>query len=262
MAGYGTPTAPNPSPAIMTGWYADPANRGVDLATLKARTPSFGSWDQALADPSITGLPSDTARTNYLRDVYGLSGGYGVKDGRIVVTDHSTRNGLLGALAVIGGPFAAEALTGAGAGAATGATLATSSTPGGAALGIGATGAAAGATGASMSAIPGLADILLKYGVPTIGNLLGTKMQVNASSEAERLQADYNNRALAAAQEEQAYARKRAEEQTTYDRGQYGSYLSRLQPYQETGTRALSRLESALQNSLYQPNSGYQRRIG
>lgn len=255
MAGYGMPSAPNPSPAIATGLYGISGNAGRSLEDIIGGLPSYGNWDAAIAKTP----GSDLEKTNYLRSVYGLGDSWKVEGGHLVSDDHSLRNGLLVGGALLGGVSALGALGGGAGGAAasgvtTGGTYAAPVSAGVA----GASGAAAGGAG---MAIPGLDDILLKYGVPLAGNLIGTKMQVDANGDAAKLQNDFNLKALAAAQEEQQYQRGIAAEQQTYNRGQFGNYLTALQPYRAAGTSALERMQSALSGSAYQPNNGYRRQV-
>jgi hypothetical protein len=129
--------------------------------------------------------------------------------------------------------------------------------------------------------IPTLVELGLKYGLPPLGNVIGTKMQTGAAADAAAIQQEYYNKALAAALEEQAYERKRQEEQTAYDRahsaettaydrqhaaeilginqGAFGNYLSQLAPYRNAGTTALERMQAAIGGSPWQPNNGVTR---
>jgi hypothetical protein len=185
--------------------------------------------------------------------------------------------GVLSAAGVFGGGAGAASSSSAGAGAGAGGGAA-----GGAGAGTGAgvsAGVAAGA-GAKMG-IPTLVELGLKYGLPALGNVIDTKMTTGANADAARIQQEYYNKALAAALEEQAYERKRLEEQTAYDRlhsedqtaytrqhaaellginqGAFGNYLSQLAPYRTAGTTALERMQAALGGSPWQPNNGVTR---
>lgn len=115
MAEYGRPTAPNPSPAIATGLYADPANRGVDLQTLSGRLPHFTSWDEAIRSPALAGM-SDVEKTQYLYSTYGLSQEWKVENGQLVRSDPwLARNAWwLAPTALVGGSALGAALGGAG----------------------------------------------------------------------------------------------------------------------------------------------------
>lgn len=179
----------------------------------------------------------------------------------IAATGAAALGGAYGLNALLPAASEAGTATGVTTGLTTGATYAAPVSTSAALSGAAVSGASGATAGAGM-AIPGLADILLKYGVPIVGNLLGTKMQVDASGDAAKLQNDYNLKALAAAQEEQQYNRGVASEALAYNRGQYGNYLTALQPYRQAGTTALERLQSALSDSAYQPNNGYRQRVG
>lgn len=144
------------------------------------------------------------------------------------------------------------------------------------AAGAGAAGTAAGATagtGATVAATaaPSLAGTLLKYGLqyglPVAGGLISSKVAANANTDAARLEADYNNRALDAALEEQAYQRRQGEDErayqrrideyerskgnestgydrskyneaTNYSRRNYGDFVETLEPYRSAGANA------------------------
>jgi hypothetical protein len=129
----GRPMSPQYDPSWVTGQYSNPANRGVDPMALVQALPSYSSWDQALADPRVAGMGTDADRTAYLQSLYGLGGNYGVRNGQIVSTDHSLRNGILGGTALIGGMSALSSLV-----APASAPLA-GGAAGGSAAGIGAT---------------------------------------------------------------------------------------------------------------------------
>lgn len=87
---------------------------------------------------------------------------------------------------------------------------------------------------------------LLRYGAPVVGGLIGAKMSANADRDASELEYRATQEALADAREDRQYQRGVAEEQRDYGRGQYGSYLERLEPYRASAQPALGRLESYL----------------
>lgn len=122
MAGPRPPRRPDLPPWQQQGFYANPQYRGKTKEELEAMLPVFTTWEEAIASPFFQGQ-SDAQITAFLNDVYGL-GGYKVQNGRLVSTDHSVRNGLLGGAGMLGGLFGVESLLGTGA-----ATL-----PGGAAV--------------------------------------------------------------------------------------------------------------------------------
>lgn len=135
------PRSPELTPWWLAGLNSQPEYRGKTQAELEATLPVFGSWDEAIRSPYFAGKP-DWYITNFLTDNYGL-GGAKVQNGRLVSTDHSLRNGLLGGAAMMGGMFGLESLLGGGAAAAgggTGAGAAGSVGPGSAAVLNGATG--------------------------------------------------------------------------------------------------------------------------
>lgn len=141
---------------------------------------------------------------------------------------------------------------------------------GGAAGGAGAASAASGA-GTGGGVVAGgtglgstVAGGLLKYGLPVAGSIYAARSQANAEKDAAQLQSDFNNKALAAQQEQQAWERQQAldaikrqqedllytraqtEENQTYNRGERSQYLTRLDPFRSAGQGALPRIESLL----------------
>ncbi len=80
---------------------------------------------------------------------------------------------------------------------------------------------------------------LIGSGLSTAGNVAGAVIAAKGNSDAAKLQAEATDKALAAAKEEQ-----------TYKRGQYASYLSRLQPYDTSAAPSLTRLQSLLSPSM------------
>lgn len=264
----GNPMAPQPSAAIQTGYYANPANRGKRPEEITATLPRFTSWDEALRHPSIASLGSDEARTNYLRDVYGLSGELKVENGQVVNRrGFLARNAWWLAPAAMVGASAAPAVLGGGGTGAAGAVANTASAAQAAAAGAWAAGAAGTGAGAGMGLMNWL-DPIMRYGVEPVGNLVAGRMQIGANDRATQAQMDYYNRALAAAEEEQRYRRAFDEERRAYDRsildrdradaleqrdftrGQLASYQSRLEPFAAPGRAALGRMESMANSGM------------
>jgi hypothetical protein len=68
----------------------------------------------------------------------------------------------------------------------------------------------------------------------------GGKAQADATKQASQLQNQFNEKALAAAQE-----------QLKWQREQYGNYLQRMQPYNQLGLNAGSTLSNLLARSPY-----------
>lgn len=68
----------------------------------------------------------------------------------------------------------------------------------------------------------------------------GGKAQADAEKEASQLQNQFNEKALAAAQEQQQW-----------QRGQYANYLSRLEPYNQMGLQSGTTLTGLLGRSPY-----------
>lgn len=73
--------------------------------------------------------------------------------------------------------------------------------------------------------------------------LYGAHKQAQAAEDAANTQKDYNDKALAAAQESQAY-----------QRNAYNQYLNRLQPYTQAYSGSMSKLASLLGQT--QPTAG------
>lgn len=148
-----------------------------------------------------------------------------------------------GAASAIGGGAAAGAGTGGAYAGDLGAVNATLDSLGAAGAGAGGGAAAGGLT----------AQGLIRYGVPTAGNIVGNVLQARAEGKAADVNADYLNRALEAAKEEQQYRRTFDEEARGYNRGQRADYLGRLQPYGDAGTAATGRASALLTTSRYRP---------
>lgn len=68
----------------------------------------------------------------------------------------------------------------------------------------------------------------------------GGKAQADATKQASQLQEQFNEKALAAAQEQQQW-----------QRGQYANYLTRLEPYNQMGMQSGTTLTSLLGRSPY-----------
>lgn len=101
--------------------------------------------------------------------------------------------------------------------------------------------------------------------------LVASRQASNANKDAARLEYEATQQALADAREQRDYEQQRDEEQQQYDRtrygeerdynraqygevrdydrGQYANYLGRLDPYRQTGNRALTRVEDVLNSS-------------
>lgn len=265
MPNYGVPLAPDysRSPSMWQGAYADPTNRGKSAKELNAGLPVFRSWEEAIASPYFAGK-SDREKTMALQELYGLGQNYDVNGGRLVSNDHSTRNGIIGGSALIGGMFGLEALANGVGGAALGAMGPFDTTSGLATGALGpmpevggylagtAGGAAAGSGGTGMSAFT---DLLTKYGIDVAGKLIGQGMQNSASNYAVDRQMEYYNKALAAAQEEQTYSRGIAADKLKYGQGQYTNYLDRLAPYAAVGPGAAGRMEGLMTGTQSMPQA-------
>jgi len=101
---------------------------------------------------------------------------------------------------------------------------------------------AGGAAKGGASWLTGNSANLISQGVGIAGNIYATKKQADAAEEAARLQNEQYDKALEAAKEEQTYNRAQTEEQKAYSRNQYADYLSRLNPYAQTGAASNDRL--------------------
>jgi hypothetical protein len=236
----GQPMRPQYNAGWVTSQYADPANRGKDPMLLVNALPSYSSWDQALADPRVAGMGSDAQRTAYLQDLYGLGGNYGVRNGQIVSTDHSLRNGLLGGAAVLGGASLLGSLTApagvASAGLSTGAAAPSMTTMAGALGGA----AVPGATGAGMGALdflgglsglsgrPSTALSLANLLVPTGTNLIGNLLALRQNGQASAMTNQYQQQALELARQQQAEDERRYRQAYDEDVRRYADTRSDL----------------------------------
>ena len=97
---------------------------------------------------------------------------------------------------------------------------------------------------------------LISTGIGAATNIYGGKKQADANAAALQAQIDYNNKALAAALDQQQYERQQDEinrnialERQDYQRGQYNQYVSRLQPFASAGQTSLPRLTALLEPS-------------
>lgn len=168
------------SPSLLQGMWSQPQYRGKSAEELSAMLPTFETWDQAIAQTA----GSDAEKTMRLREAYGLSNLYRVQNGRLVSDNHSTRNGILGGLALIGGMSALGAVgggTGAAAGASglsTGAIAPTMTPISGAIAG----GTAAGATGAAAGG--GMAGQVIGAGINAGFQYAGNRAQAGAANRA------------------------------------------------------------------------------
>lgn len=133
-------------------------------------------------------------------------------------------------------PLAAKLAIG-GIGLATGGALLSGAGGAAAATGAGTAGttAAAAAPLVTKAATSSWLAPLIGAGASTIGTIAGAKIAANANSDAAKIQSADTAKALAAAQEEQAYKRK-----------QFADYQARLQPYQQQGAAAFANLSDIL----------------
>lgn len=191
------------------------ANPQAVLQAFKDHPAPTGPWAPALTAAIQAGVitPTDIANAPINTDQYAFDPDQGA------VASHEGIPGwakaALGGIAAFTGGAALAPLFG-GAGAAAGASTG---------------GAGAGAGFTSQSLVSSLLPSVIGAGT----NLAGTLIQSNANKDAQNIQNQYADKALAAAQEQQ-----------TYNRGQFGSYLSRLQPYANVGPQALARLGDTL----------------
>jgi hypothetical protein len=217
----GTPMTPTPGPSIATtlsGW-------GVNPHALKTYTSFQDALSdpilQKLADPSWSPQQKADAQTNFLRDVYGLSGDYKVDtNGQFVESaPWIARNAWWlapaafvggGALAagiggLGGGASAAGAASGAGGAGAGAGTLASTTLGSGFIPGVGlasgttaaAVGGAAGGGGLTLADIFGMAkpspwqiaSPLIGQGIGALTNIWGANQQTDAANQAAAAQA-------------------------------------------------------------------------
>ncbi len=155
--------------------------------------------------------------------------------------------GTLGAASLLAGPSAVTAATTGGSTVASGAPLASVVSP------------------------HWWSSAWLPSAISAGAGLVASHQASNANKDAAQLEYEATQQALADAREQRAYEQKRDEEQQQYDRGryseerdytrgvygeerdygrgQYANYLGRLDPYRQSGTRALTRVEDVLNRS-------------
>lgn len=282
MPSYGVPTRADPGAAIQT-WLNQSARKVMHPSTL----PQYGSYEAALADPTLQQLAGTNrgAQTNYLRDVYGLSGEYAVKNnGSIGYADPwLARNAWwLAPAAMVGGPLAFQALaagggagaaagvgagTGAGAGAGTGAGIGAGLTTGAAyaapTSAAAALGGASVATGGGMTLGSILGSQLLGQGVNAGAQLYGAHKAGQANDRASAYQAAADERTYQLELQRDAEARRQweatqemekrrldaDEEERSYRRGLDEAKETRLAPYRQASQVALGQLLGLLQSN-------------
>lgn len=81
--------------------------------------------------------------------------------------------------------------------------------------------------------------------------ITGAALSSRAQNKATRAEQDYNEKALEAAKEQQAYERRMLEDQRNYERQQWSSYASGLQPFMDTGMTANQNATAYLSRSPY-----------
>lgn len=266
-----TPLRPdfNRSPSLLTGMGSRPETRGKTADELNATLPVFSSWEEAAVSPAFAGM-DDRTRTMWLQELYGLGRDRAVENGRIVNTNHSLRNGLLGGIAMMGGLSAIGAAGGAGGGAAAYVPGAANIiNPASTAAGVGFGAAPAAGAGAGMGAASWIGR-----GIDAGANIYGAN-RANAASnraaaaaergaeaelaflreqEAERRrqwEADqaFQAQKFAADEEERAFNRRiaeAAEADRGVDRRLREERETRLAPYRAASADALGRIGTIL----------------
>lgn len=96
-----------------------------------------------------------------------------------------------------------------------------------------------------------------------LGGLGAAKVSANANKAATQIESTANDKALAAAKEQQSYERTqqadqlaREADQRAYQRQQFADYGARLQPFIDTGTRATAAAQSFLNQSPHATRAG------
>lgn len=260
--------APAYNPAIATGFYANPANRGKNVNDLWASMPTFASWEDAargdfsgVSNPAFANL-NDTGRTHMLRDVYGLSSDYKVANGAIVRAKPASwvlpslalgamvAPNLIGLMGAGGGAGGAGAVLGPSTSANVAATAAAGQVP--AALSL----AAPAAKGAGMTLGSILSSPLLSTGVSAGLGLYGARQQqkgLNSQLALERerdmearrqweAQQLFQQQQFAAQEEERAFTRQEAERRIRLEQERE----ARQAPYRAASQAALGRLGALL----------------
>lgn len=105
--------------------------------------------------------------------------------------------------------------------------------------------------GLNSAATTGLSGTdLLKYGLPTVGNIVGGLIQANATSNASDAQRQYLEEALAYQEKLDAYNQQTTAAKYAYgtnlESSRYGDYSANIAPYVATGTSANARMASLL----------------
>lgn len=273
MATYGginnRPMAPTYNPAIATGFYANPANRGKKLSDLWGMMPAFNSWDDAArhdwsgagqSNPAFANL-SDDGRTNLLRSVYGLSSEYQVRNGQLVNSrPWLARNAWWLAPAAMVGGSALGALGGAGGGAGAGAAggvLPSSQIPAVAGsvfqAGVGAVPAGGAGVASSFWKSPWLISEIIGGGK----DLLGAGIQARSNNRASDTAMQANAESLAFLKEQDArdfaeYQKERErlwrlqDEDRSLERSRFDAREGRLTPYRDFGAQGVKNLAGLL----------------
>lgn len=206
--------------------------------------------------------------------------------GNFQAKSHALRNTLIvagiaaaalataGAAGVFGGGAAAGGSAGAAGGVEAGVTsgLGAAALPGaGTALTAGTAGAGATAVGAGAAAGGGAAVYgpaaaagggglsvtdALKYGLPTVGNIVGSVIQANAAGKASDAQQKYLEEALAYEKEKDAYDRQTAANKVQLEANRYATYSGNTAPFIANGVTSGNRMTSLLGLPAGAPNAG------
>ena len=155
--------------------------------------------------------------------------------GKVIALSIGGIAGGVGAAGLLAGGAGAGGAAASSAPAYVGADIAGTAAAGTGAAAGGGVAATAGGVGSWLTSPYGS---LISQGISTAGNIYGANKAADASAEAARIQAESFDKALAAAKEEQDYAHSR----DTRGDNQYADYLSRLNPYGQTGQASSNRL--------------------
>lgn len=197
--------------------------------------------------------------------------GHGLRNTLIVAGVAAAALATMGAAGVFGGAAAGSSAAAGGAAAEGGALASTATVPIVGALAAGGTGLAAGtgaggATLAGTAAAAGTAGLsyadILKYGVPTAGNLIGGLVQANAAGNASDAQQKYLEEALAYQKEQDTYNRTRQATLDAQDVQRYGDYEGRIAPFIANGTSSNDRMAALLGLPARSGSTGYQGATG